>query len=73
MNKDSKVNVIFSPGVYEEAHRNLPEGFKFEKGVSNIFEDGKTDFIIVKVNEIIPASNKKLSETFICFDLPNRL
>ncbi|MBC8757352.1 peptidylprolyl isomerase [Kordia sp. YSTF-M3] len=62
VNKDSKVNVIFSPGVYEEAHRNLPEGFKFEKGVSTIYNDGKTDFTIVKVNEIIPASHKELSE-----------
>jgi peptidyl-prolyl cis-trans isomerase SurA len=62
VNKDSKVNVIFSLGVYEEAHRNLPEGFKLDKGVSKIFEDGKTDFTIVKVNEIIPASHKKLSE-----------
>jgi peptidyl-prolyl cis-trans isomerase SurA len=62
VNKDSKVNVIFSPGVYEETHRNLPEGFKFEKGISEIYKDGKTDFTIVKVNEIIPASNKELSE-----------
>jgi len=62
VNKDSKVNVIFSPGVYEEAHRNLPEGFKFEEGVSKIFKDGKTDFTIVKVNEIIPESSKELSE-----------
>ncbi|WP_420573833.1 peptidylprolyl isomerase [Kordia sp.] len=62
VNKDKKVNVIFSPGVYEEGHRNLPKGFKLEKGVSNIFNDGKTDFTIVKVNEIIPSSHKKLSE-----------
>ncbi|WP_160128269.1 peptidylprolyl isomerase [Kordia antarctica] len=62
INKDSKVNVIFSPGVYEEGHRNLPKGFKFEKGVSEIFEDGKTDFTIVKVNEIVPESYKELSE-----------
>ncbi len=62
VNKDSKVNVIFSPGVYEEAHRNLPEGFTFEKGVSQIFKDGKTDFTIIKVNEILPESNKELSD-----------
>ena len=62
INKDSKVNVIFSPGVYEKGHRNLPEDFKFEKGVSKVFEDGKTDFTIVKVNEIVSESYKELSE-----------
>lgn len=62
INKDSKVNVIFSPGVYEEGHRNLPKDFKFEKGVSKIFNDGNTDFTIVKVNEINPVSYKELSE-----------
>ncbi|MFK7747575.1 MAG: peptidylprolyl isomerase [Kordia sp.] len=62
INKDNKVNVIFSPGIYEEGHRNLPKGFKFEKGVSKIFNDGNTDFTIVKVNEIMPVSYKKLTE-----------
>jgi peptidyl-prolyl cis-trans isomerase SurA len=62
INKDSKVSVIFSPGVYEEGHRNLPKDFEFKKGVSNIFNDGTTDFMVVKVNEIIPADYKKLSE-----------
>lgn len=62
INKDSKVNVIFSPGVFEKGHRNLPENFKFEEGVSKIYNDGKTDFTIVKVNKIIPASYKELSE-----------
>ncbi len=62
INKDNKVSVIFSPGVYEEGHRNLPKGFKFENGVSKIFNDGSTDFTIVQVNEVLPASYKKLSE-----------
>ncbi|WP_298511731.1 peptidylprolyl isomerase [uncultured Kordia sp.] len=62
INTDNKVDVIFSPGVYEEGHRNLPKDFKFENGVSKIFNDGKTDFTIVKVNEIMPVSYKKLSE-----------
>ncbi|EDP96000.1 peptidylprolyl isomerase [Kordia algicida OT-1] len=62
VNKDSKVNVIFSPGVFEKGHRNLPEDFKFTKGVSKIYNDGKTDFTIVKVDKIIPESYKKLSE-----------
>jgi peptidyl-prolyl cis-trans isomerase SurA len=62
INKDSKVSVIFSPGLYEEGHRNLPKDFTFKKGVSKIFNDGTTDFTIVSVNEIIPADYKKLSE-----------
>lgn len=62
INKEGTVNVIFSPGVYEEGHRNLPEDFKFSKGVSPIFKDGTTDFTIVKVNDILPESYKELSE-----------
>ena len=62
VNTDSKIHVIFSPGVYEEGHRNLPEDFQFETGVSKIFEDGENNFTIVKVNEIIPASLKELSD-----------
>ena len=62
VNKDSKVNVIFSPGIYEKGHRNLPEDFEFAKGVSKIYKDGETDFTIVKVNEIVPASNKELAD-----------
>lgn len=62
VNKDSKVNVIFSSGTYEASHRNLPEGFIFEKGVSKIYKDGKTDFIIVKVEQILPESSKELSD-----------
>ena len=38
INTNSKVNVIFSPGVYEEGHRNLPKDFKFEQGVSGHFQ-----------------------------------
>jgi len=62
INQDSKVDVIFSPGVYEEGHRNLPKDFKLEKGVSKIFNDGNTDFTIIKANEIMPVSYKELSE-----------
>ncbi|WP_430408868.1 peptidylprolyl isomerase [Kordia sp.] len=62
VNKESKVNVIFTMGTFEKGHRNLPEGFKFEKGVSDVLSDEQSDFTIVKVNEIIPASYKELSE-----------
>ncbi|PTX63105.1 peptidyl-prolyl cis-trans isomerase SurA [Kordia periserrulae] len=62
INKEGNVNVIFSPGVFEDGHRNLPENFKFSTGVSDIYKDGTTDFTIIKVNEILPASYKEMSE-----------
>lgn len=62
VNKNGQVNVIFSPGVYEEGHRNLPEDFQFNMGISSIFKDGQDGLTIVKVNNIIPASYKELSE-----------
>ncbi|MEM6720662.1 MAG: peptidylprolyl isomerase [Bacteroidota bacterium] len=62
INQEGKVNVIFSPGVYEDGHRNLPKDFTFEKGVSQIFNDGNTDFTIVQVNGILPVAYKELSE-----------
>ncbi|WP_298420497.1 peptidylprolyl isomerase [uncultured Kordia sp.] len=62
VNEDAKVNVIFTMGTFEEGHRNLPKEFDQKKGVSNILKDKESDFTIVKVNELIPASYKELSE-----------
>ncbi len=62
VNKDAKVNVIFTMGTFEEDHRNLPKDFTSKKGVSEVLKDGEGDFTIVKVNEMIPASYKELSE-----------
>ncbi|MEM6684363.1 MAG: peptidylprolyl isomerase [Bacteroidota bacterium] len=62
INTDNTVNVIFSSGVYEEGHRNLPKDFVFAQGVSKIFNEDTSDFTIVKVNDIMPVSYKTLSE-----------
>lgn len=62
LNIDGKVNVIFSSGVVEQGHRSLPEGYTFTKGVSEILNPQENDFVVVKVNEIIPATHKELEE-----------
>ncbi|WP_046755803.1 peptidylprolyl isomerase [Kordia jejudonensis] len=62
VNKDAKVNVIFTMGVFEEGHRNLPKEFQLKKGVSDVIKEAEGDYTIIKVNEVIPADYKALSE-----------
>lgn len=62
VNEDAKVNVIFTMGTFEEGHRNLPKEFTFKKGVTEILKNDEGDFTIVKVNEVLPADYKVLSE-----------
>ncbi|MFD0861208.1 peptidylprolyl isomerase [Sungkyunkwania multivorans] len=62
INEGALINVIFTSGTVEEGHQALPNGFKFtEEGVSRIYEE-KDDFVIVRVKDILPESQKSLQE-----------
>jgi peptidyl-prolyl cis-trans isomerase SurA len=61
LNKDGKVRLLVSNGLFEKKNRNLPENFNFKKGVSEIYES-EGNFTLVYVNEILPAGQKSFDE-----------
>ena len=55
VNEGATIHVIFTTGILEENHKKLPKGFIFDKErVSDVFDLGDNNFIVVKVNRIIP-------------------
>jgi peptidyl-prolyl cis-trans isomerase SurA len=62
VNEGATINVLFSNGILEIESDKLPKGFLFLKGVSKIYNDDNSHFVIVKVNEIIEPTQKKLNE-----------
>ena len=62
LNKDGKVNVILTTGMFEKDERELPKGFKGKKGVSEIYNQNDSH-IVIQVKNIVPAGIKPLEET----------
>ena len=68
LNTGHRVQAIMSAGTYEEDHQSLPEKFKPNKGVSQVYapadsKDTKTgQYVVVDVKEVLPASPKTLEE-----------
>lgn len=54
-------NIIFTSGLMEAGHQALPEGFKFQEGVSEIYQSNNA-FYVVRVSRVIPESLKTLEE-----------
>ena len=63
VNDGATINVLFTSGTYEINSRRLPKNLKIKKGVSNVITEGKNDFKVVKIEEILPETIKKLNET----------
>jgi peptidyl-prolyl cis-trans isomerase SurA len=61
MNTEQDLKVISTADIFEKGHRALPENFEFKQGVSNIYEHNDA-FHVVKVNAVLPASQKTLEE-----------
>ena len=61
LNKDGKVNVIFTKGVMEADNKALPKNFKFQKGQSKVIKHDYS-YRIVVVKEIHPKSLKTFEE-----------
>ena len=61
LNKDDTVNVILTTGMFEAENRQLPEGFKGKKGVSEIYHQNDS-YIVVHVKNTIPSGVKPLEE-----------
>ncbi|WP_406684441.1 peptidylprolyl isomerase [Seonamhaeicola sp. MEBiC1930] len=61
INVNGKTNVIFTTGVMDAKNRTLPKPFTFKKGVSKIYRYNDS-FVVVKVNEVLPETQKSLEE-----------
>ncbi len=67
-NTEELVNVIITEGTFEMENSILPSNFKATKGVSKVYDisteksTNTSQFIVVKVEEIIPQTNKELDE-----------
>ncbi|MEM7087841.1 MAG: peptidylprolyl isomerase [Bacteroidota bacterium] len=61
LNANKKVNVLLTKGIFEIDERELPSGFSPQMGVSKIYTENDS-FIIVKVDEILPAGPKEFDE-----------
>lgn len=61
LNKDEKVSVLLTKGVFEIDERELPTGFTPEVGVSKIYTENDS-FILVVVNEVIPPGPKEFDD-----------
>ncbi len=61
VNEGPTIHVLFSQGIIEADNKKLPKNFVLKKGVSEIYNEEK-NFFVVKVNEVLEASLKELSE-----------
>jgi peptidyl-prolyl cis-trans isomerase SurA len=62
VNEGATVNVLFTSGVFEINSDKLPKNITIKEGVSKVVKDNN-DFKVVKIDEILPESIKKLKET----------
>jgi peptidyl-prolyl cis-trans isomerase SurA len=62
VNQGATVNVLFISGVFEINSDKLPKNITIKEGVSKVVKDND-DFKVVKIDEILPESIKKLNET----------
>ncbi|WP_299891751.1 peptidylprolyl isomerase [uncultured Lacinutrix sp.] len=61
LNTNNEVNVSFTTSEMDKKHQALPEGFKFKKGVSKIYNHNNA-FVVVKVKTILPKAEKTFEE-----------
>ncbi len=62
LNEGPTIHVLFSQGKLEEGSSKLPEGYRFEPGVSEIFEEGENQYTLLRVDRIYPETRKELKE-----------
>lgn len=63
VNEGATIHVLFSSGTLEEGSSKLPKDFRFNLGVSKIFNPAKNQYTIVNVTKIMEPVNKNLNET----------
>lgn len=61
LNANGKQKVIFTSGTMEADHQALPDNFEFKEGISKIYSQNNTHYV-VKVTKLIPESFRTLDE-----------
>lgn len=61
LNKDGKVRVLFSKGVYEKGSKQIPVDAVFAKGASIIYVDS-VGYTLLDVDAILPAGTKSFED-----------
>lgn len=63
INEGATIHVLFSSGVLEDGSGKLPVNYEMKIGVSEIYNEEKNQYTIIKLDKLIPPSNKELKET----------
>lgn len=61
INKNDKIDVIFTVDTMAINHQALPKDFELKRGISKIYEHNNA-FVLVQVNEVLPETQKSLEE-----------
>ncbi len=63
VNEGATIHVLFSSGVLERESNKLPANYEMEVGVSEIYNEEKHQYTIIRLDKLIPPTNKELNET----------
>ncbi len=63
VNEGATIHVLFSSGVLERESNKLPVNYEMEVGVSEIYNEEKHQYTIIRLDKLIPPTNKELNET----------
>jgi peptidyl-prolyl cis-trans isomerase SurA len=61
VNNNGQVQVIFTSDVMEANHQALPENFKFQKGISKVYNHHDA-FVVALVKDVLPEKLKTFEE-----------
>lgn len=62
VNKNPTIHVLFSKGIIALGNKKLPKDFVAKKGVSTIYNEGKNQFVVVNVKEVLAPTLKEFKE-----------
>ncbi len=61
VNRDDKVEVIFTSEIMDATHQALPEQFEFKKGISKIYKYNDA-FVVAQVKDVLPVTKKTFEQ-----------
>jgi len=63
VNEGATIHVLFSSGILEKGSNKLPIKYEMEVGVSEIYNEQQNQYTIIRLDMLLPPSNKELNET----------
>lgn len=61
VNANDEIQVIFTSGIMDSTHQAIPSQFKFEKGISKIYNHNNT-LVLVQAKDVLPERKKTFEE-----------